>query len=99
MLLLLDLNKIYDFFKDSNQHHYILQWNDNFSSVYCWLYFAVMLALKKQGVEEAFVKLLEDICSESTTAVKLHKKGEKIPLMTGVGQGDKILAKLHFYYY
>lgn len=49
---------------------------------------AVMLAHKKQGVEEAYVKLLEDICSENTTAVKQLKKGEEFPLMLWVGQGN-----------
>ena len=48
---------------------------------------AVMVALKKPSVEEAYVKLLEDICSESTTAVKQRKKGEEIPLMLGVRHG------------
>lgn len=49
---------------------------------------AVMLAHKKQGIEEAYVKLLEDICSESTTAIKQLKKGEEFPLILWVDQGN-----------
>lgn len=53
-----------------------------------------MKVLKKQGVEETYVKVLEDINDESTTTIKLRKVSEKILIKKGVKQGDYISTKV-----
>lgn len=53
-----------------------------------------MKVLKKQGVEETYVKVLEDINDESTTTIKLRKVSEKILIKKGVKQGDHISTKV-----
>ena len=62
-----------------------------FDSVETW---AVMQALRNQGIEERYVKLLEDIYRGSTATIKLHKTSDKIPIKKGVRQGDTISPKL-----
>ena len=37
----------------------------------------VMKALRRQGVEEIYLKILEDIHKESTAAIRLHNVSEK----------------------
>ncbi len=51
---------------------------------------AVMQALKQQGVDELYIKVLEDIYRDSTATIQLHKKSRKIPIRKGARQGDKI---------
>ena len=54
----------------------------------------VMKAFRRQGVEEIYVKILEDIYKESIATIKLHKVSDKTPIQKGVRQGDTISAKL-----
>ena len=54
---------------------------------------AIMKSLRRQGIEEIFVKILEDICKESTAIIKLHKVSDKIPIQKRVRQGDTISHK------
>lgn len=55
---------------------------------------AVVEALRYQGVENTYITLLEDIYSECTGTLILHKKTEKFPIKKGVRQGDTISPKL-----
>ena len=55
---------------------------------------AVMRAIRNQGVEETYVQVLEDIYSNGTATIMLHKESEKIPIKKGVRQGDTISPKL-----
>ena len=55
---------------------------------------AILQALRKQGVEELYVKLFEDIYTDSTATLQLHRNSEKIPIKRGVRQGDTISPKL-----
>ena len=55
---------------------------------------AVRQALRRQGIDEPYIRVLEDIYRDSTTTIKLHKKSEKIPIKKGVRQGDTISPKL-----
>ncbi len=55
---------------------------------------AVMQGLRKQGVDELYIKILEDIYRDSTATIQLHKKSSKIPIRKGVRQGDTISPKL-----
>ena len=54
---------------------------------------AILQALRKQGVEELYVKLFEDIYTDSTATLQLHRNSEKIPIKRGVRQGDTISPK------
>ena len=54
----------------------------------------VMKALRRQGLEEMYVQILEDIYKESTATIKLHKVSNKIPIQKGVRQGDTISPKM-----
>ena len=55
---------------------------------------AVMKALRRQEVEEIYVKKLEDIYKESTATIKLRKVNKKIQKQKGVRQGDTISPKV-----
>ena len=55
---------------------------------------AVMEAIRKQGIEENYVQVLEDIYNDGTATIVLHKESEKIPIRKGVRQGDTISPKL-----
>ena len=55
---------------------------------------AVMGALRNQGVEEVYVRTLENIYEGSTATIRLHKLSDKIPLGKGIRQGDTISPKL-----
>ena len=55
---------------------------------------AVMQALRKQGIQETYVRTLEDVYTNSTATIKLHKDSERIPIGKGVRQGDTISPKL-----
>ncbi len=55
---------------------------------------AVMQVLRRQGVDELYIKVLEDIYRDSTATIQLHKKRWKIPIRKGVRQGDTISHKL-----
>ena len=55
---------------------------------------ALMKALRRQGIEEIYVKILEDIYKESTATIKLHKVSDRIPLLKGVKKDDTISLKL-----
>ena len=49
---------------------------------------------RRQGIEEAYVMILEDINKESIATIKRYKFGEKIPIQKGVRQDDAIFPKL-----
>ena len=55
---------------------------------------AVMRALRKQGIEESYVQILEDIYKDGAITIRLHKDSVKIPVMKGVRQGDTTSPKL-----
>ena len=50
----------------------------------------VMNTLRGQGVQEMYVKILEDIYKESTATMMLHKVSDIFPMQEGVRQGDTI---------
>lgn len=56
---------------------------------------AIMKTLRKYGVEETYMKILEDIYRESTATIKLHKVSEKMLIKKGVRQGDTTSPKLY----
>ena len=53
-----------------------------------------MVALRKQGVKEIYVKILEDIYKENTSTIKLHKINKNISIQKWVRQGDTISPQL-----
>ncbi len=55
---------------------------------------AVMQAIRKQGVDKPYIKVLEDIYKGSTATIKLHQESKKIPITKGKRQGDTISSKL-----
>ena len=54
----------------------------------------VMKTLKRQGIEEINVKILEDIYKESVATVKLHMVSHETPIQKGVKLDDTISPKL-----
>ena len=54
----------------------------------------VTKALRKQGIEEICVKILEDIYKKSTATIRLHKISERISIQKRVRQNDSISLKL-----
>ncbi len=52
-----------------------------------------MQALRQQGVDELYIKVLEDIYRDRTATIQLHKKSRKIPIKKCVRQGDTISPK------
>ncbi len=54
----------------------------------------VMQALRQQGVDGLYTKVLEDIYRDSTATIQLHKKSRKIPVRKGVRQVNTIFPKL-----
>ena len=55
---------------------------------------AAVKALRKQGVKEIYVKIIEDIYKESTVTIKLYKISIRIPIQKGVRQGKTTFLKL-----
>ena len=55
---------------------------------------AVFDSLREQGINENYVQLLENIYSNSTALIKLHKNSNEIKVAKGVRQGDTISPKL-----
>ncbi len=54
---------------------------------------AVMQALRQQGIDELYIKVLQDIYRDSSATIQLLKKSRKIPITKGVRQGDTISPK------
>ena len=50
--------------------------------------------LKNQGVDEAYLNILQNLYSEATSVLRLHKDSEKLVLRRGSRQGDNISPKL-----
>ena len=55
---------------------------------------AVFDSLREQGINENYIQLLENIYSNSTAIIKLHKNSNEIKVAKGVRQGDTISPKL-----
>ena len=55
---------------------------------------AVMQAIRRQGVDEIYIRILQDIYHDGTATIKMHRESEKIPIKKGVRQGDTISPKL-----
>ena len=49
---------------------------------------AISNALYEQGINETYIKLIENIYANVTSVVRLHKDTEKINIEKGVRQGD-----------
>ena len=54
----------------------------------------ILKALKEQGIEEAYIEILQNIYTDSTVTVKMHKNTEDIKIEKGVKQGDPMSPKL-----
>ena len=54
---------------------------------------AAMKAFRRHGVEEIYVKRLEDIYKESTATSKLHKFSDEIQIQKRMIQGNTISPK------
>ena len=55
---------------------------------------AILTSLQEQGIEDMYIEILKDICTDSSVTVHLHKESEKIRIKRGVRQGDTISPKL-----
>ena len=56
-------------------HSFHIDYEQIFDAVDSW---AVMKMLRREKVEEIYVKILEDIYAETTATIKLHKISDKI---------------------
>ena len=50
--------------------------------------------LKNQGIDEAYLNILQNLYSEATSVLLLHKNSEKFKLGRRARQGDNISPKL-----
>ena len=55
---------------------------------------AMYNALCEQWINETYIQLIENICANGTSVVRLHKDTEKIKIGKGVRQGDTYSPKL-----
>ena len=55
---------------------------------------AVFNSIREQGINENYVKIIENIYRNTATIIRLHKDSEKIKINKGVRQGDTISPKL-----
>ena len=55
---------------------------------------AISNALYEQGMDETYIKLMENIYANGTSVVRLHKDADKVKIGRGVGQGDTYSPKL-----
>ena len=55
---------------------------------------AILTSLQEQGIEDVYIEILNDISTDSSVIVHLHKENEKIRIKRGVRQGDTISPKL-----
>ncbi|KAJ2948735.1 hypothetical protein O0L34_g7995 [Tuta absoluta] len=51
-------------------------------------------ALKNQGVEHKYIRIMKNIYTGTTAKIKLEREGESIPIQRGVRQGDPLSPKL-----
>lgn len=51
-------------------------------------------ALKNQGIEHKYIRILKNIYESSSAKIKLEREGNKIKIKRGVRQGDPISPKL-----
>ena len=52
---------------------------------------AILTSLQEQGIEDVYIEILKDICTDSSVTLHLHKE---IRIKRGVRQGDTISPKL-----
>lgn len=55
---------------------------------------AIWKALKNQGVEKKYIRMLRNIYTNSKAKIRLEKEGKEIKLGRGVRQGDPVSPKL-----
>ena len=55
---------------------------------------AVLTSLQEQGIEDVYIELLNEIYTNSSMTVPLHKVSNKINIRRGVRQGDTTSPKL-----
>lgn len=55
---------------------------------------SIWLALKNQGIESKYIRILREIYKNSTAKVKMESKGKEIRIQRGVRQGDPLSPKL-----
>lgn len=55
---------------------------------------AIWEALRDQGVEEKYVRIIEEVYKTSTAKIRLDKKGGRIDIKRGVRQGDPVSPKI-----
>ena len=55
---------------------------------------AILSSLQDQGIEDAYIQLMEDIYTDSSVTECLHEESEKINTKREVRQGDTISPKL-----
>lgn len=87
------LRQILQKYKEYNKSYYLgfVDFNKAFDTLehgYIWD------ALKIQGVQTKYIRLLRNVYTKGTAQVKLEAIGEEFPIMRGVRQGDPISPKL-----
>lgn len=55
---------------------------------------AITQPLRKRGVDEPYMKVIEDIYKDNTETINFHRKWEKSKIKKGVRQGGTMYPKL-----
>ena len=55
---------------------------------------AILISLQEQGIEDVHIEIMQDIYTDSSVTVHLHKESDNIRIKRGVRQGDTISPKL-----
>ncbi|GBP53971.1 Retrovirus-related Pol polyprotein from type-2 retrotransposable element R2DM; Endonuclease [Eumeta japonica] len=87
------LRQILQKYNEYNKKYYLgfVDYNKAFDSLehdYIWE------ALRSQGVQEKYIRILMNIYSKSTAPIRLKTTGEEFPIEKGVRQGDPVSPKL-----
>jgi hypothetical protein len=87
------LRQILQKYKEYNKTYYLgfVDFNKAFDTLeheFIWN------ALKTQGVQTKYIRVLQNVYTKSTAQVKLETIGEEFPIKRGVRQGDPISPKL-----
>ncbi|KAJ2950316.1 hypothetical protein O0L34_g11682 [Tuta absoluta] len=87
------LNQIIEKYTEYQKPLYVafVDYTKAFDSIY---HHSIFTALRQQDIDQAFIKILENIYSNSTSSIKLQSTGPTFRIERGVKQGDPLSPRL-----